>query len=47
MTALELLDACARDRDAFQLHVSEFVDTFRRATPEGRSSPRPRLRARS
>jgi len=38
MTALELLDACARDGDAFQLHINDFVDAFRRATPEGRAA---------
>jgi len=37
-TALDLLDACARDGDAFQLHINDLVDAFRRATPEGRAA---------
>lgn len=36
MTVRELLDACAREPDNFQLHINAFVDEFRRASKERR-----------
>ncbi len=36
MTARELVSACAEEPEHFQLHVSAFVDDFRRAPDVGR-----------
>jgi len=38
MTVLELLEACRGDAAHFQLHVNEFVDEFRAATPRSRTT---------
>ena len=38
MNVRELLAACRRDRAHFQLHVNDFVDEFRRATPGARAA---------
>ena len=38
MRVLELLAACSRDREHFQLHVNDFVDSFRRASPPERAA---------
>lgn len=38
MTAAELLAACVAEPERFQLHVSQFIDDYRRATAEGRTA---------
>jgi hypothetical protein len=38
MRVSELLAACSRDREHFQLHVNTFVDDFRRAAPNARAA---------
>ncbi len=38
MTALDLLHTCTLAGDAYQLHLNDFVDTFRRATPAEREA---------
>lgn len=36
MTAAELLAVCIAEPERYQLHVSQFIDDFRRATAEAR-----------
>ncbi len=38
MTALDLLHTCTVAGPDFQLHINDFVDTFRRASPEERAT---------
>lgn len=38
MTALDLLHTCTSAGPHFQLHINDFVDTFRRASPEERAT---------
>jgi hypothetical protein len=38
MTALELVQTCVTAGPQFQLHINDFVDTFRRASPDERAA---------
>jgi hypothetical protein len=35
---LDLIDGCGSDAEHFQLHVNDFVDEFRRASPRDRET---------